>query len=407
MTNLFKGWPPDRIAVVHQDTLPEEHDVCRTYYRLTEADFRDRCYARVLRLPFAVARRVGSATHLGRLERLGRDAQYVERIFAGEMPQRATPSPALVDWIARFSPDLIYTFLGSNAIMDLTRAVADRFGLPIAVHFMDDWPTTAYDPPFGNALERRRMMRQLRWHIENSAVAMAICPQMASEYEERFGRTFSSFQNIAELADWPSAEAPCRPAGQPAQLVYTGSIYGIAQSHSLIDTCEAVAALNETGLETTFDIYSHASFTDDYRSRLEIHPAIRIKDALTDDTAFRETICNADVLLLPVNFDAASRRRIRLSMPTKLPPMLASGTPILAYGPENTAQIDYALQEGWGFVVSNRDREQLVQALKTLIQDDGVRDRLSHRAKRVAFEHHDGTAIRSGFHTLLSGIVRK
>lgn len=40
LTNLFRGWPHDRLANVHEDAVPEDHSVCRTFYRLTEEEIR-------------------------------------------------------------------------------------------------------------------------------------------------------------------------------------------------------------------------------------------------------------------------------------------------------------------------------------------------------------------------------
>ena len=40
LTNLFSGWPHDRLANVHDDALAEDHSVCRTFYRLTEEEIQ-------------------------------------------------------------------------------------------------------------------------------------------------------------------------------------------------------------------------------------------------------------------------------------------------------------------------------------------------------------------------------
>ena len=33
LTNLFRGWPADRIANLHEDPTPEDDSVCRRFYR--------------------------------------------------------------------------------------------------------------------------------------------------------------------------------------------------------------------------------------------------------------------------------------------------------------------------------------------------------------------------------------
>src|SRR6266478_6106911 len=37
-SNLFRGWPRDRIATVHNDATPVTTDICERYYRLSERE---------------------------------------------------------------------------------------------------------------------------------------------------------------------------------------------------------------------------------------------------------------------------------------------------------------------------------------------------------------------------------
>lgn len=40
LTNLFRGWPADRLANLHDDATPVDRTVCRNFYRLTEEEIR-------------------------------------------------------------------------------------------------------------------------------------------------------------------------------------------------------------------------------------------------------------------------------------------------------------------------------------------------------------------------------
>ncbi|MBV8653193.1 MAG: hypothetical protein JO255_17135, partial [Alphaproteobacteria bacterium] len=37
-SNLFRGWPRDRLATVHNDRVPVSRDVCASYYELSDAE---------------------------------------------------------------------------------------------------------------------------------------------------------------------------------------------------------------------------------------------------------------------------------------------------------------------------------------------------------------------------------
>ena len=108
-----------------------------------------------------------------------------------------------------------------------------------------------------------------------------------------------------------------------------------------------------------------------------------------------------DLLVPPVNFDHRSIQYIRYSMPTKVPAYLASGTPILVYGPTSVAQVDYALREGWGEVVSRHGVESLKDAIVGLWQSEERRLQLSLNARRVAQANHDSRVVRTGFQKAL------
>jgi len=90
-----------------------------------------------------------------------------------------------------------------------------------------------------------------------------------------------------------------------------------------------------------------------------------------------------------------------LSMPTKVPSYLVSGTPVLVYGPPGVAQVEYARTAGWGFVVDGRDVEALADAIRRLATDGALRQRLSAAARRVIM-NHDATRVRSAFRAVLA-----
>ena len=112
---------------------------------------------------------------------------------------------------------------------------------------------------------------------------------------------------------------------------------------------------------------------------------------------FIPVITNADLLVVPVNFDRRSVRYLRLSFPAKLPAYMASGTPILAYGPTEMAQIRYLAESDSAHVVTEQSREALDAALRRLMSDESYRARIGRRAHLLALERHGAAKTRSDF----------
>lgn len=328
-------------------------------------------------------------------------------IFGDGLPERGRLSAPLAAWIEAFRPDIIYTILGSTGMMALIEQIQRRFALPLVVHFMDDWQSAIHRGGLLSALQRRHMHALIARLVAAASLRLGICDAMCEEYAARFGRSFQPFQNTVDVARWAALAKRDVAVGAPIRLLYTGSVLGFAQCDSLVECCAAVALLRGEGLPVELDIYSPPAQTAPLRDRLLCDGTIRLHDVISDDEAYFRTLAQADILLLPVNFDAHSVRYIRLSMPTKVPSYLASGTPVLVYGPRGVAQVEYARSAGWGHVVEGPDRAALAGGIRRLAQDGALRRELSATATRVAAERHDSASVRVAFQAALTAVPRE
>jgi glycosyltransferase involved in cell wall biosynthesis len=405
-SNLFHGWPKDRLACVHCDTVPTSDDVCDQYYRLGPAEID---IAAPLRLAQSVLRRRSAARGADApaaaapagARRSGLRRALQRAVLGTTPPERARLSPALEDWIAGFRPDVLFTILGNNGMMDLIERIRSRFELPLVPHMMDDWPSTAYRDGLLGRWQRQRMRRRLEHAFAVAAVRLGIGTAMCEAFERRYGLPFVPFQNTLDVARWSVMAKLDLTTGSPARLLYVGSIFANAQLQSLIDCAEAVCDLNRAGLPIRLSIASPGFLAEPHRDRIAIGPSVTIEPPITEDAAFFARLAAADALLLPVNFDAGSVRMIRYSMPTKVPAYLLSGTPTLVYGPAGVAQVDYARDRGWGHVLARRDLAALKDGIRRILADGGLRARLSQTARAVAAAEHDAAVVRRRFQSIL------
>jgi glycosyltransferase involved in cell wall biosynthesis len=401
-STLFRGWPQDRLATVHSDPVPTSDDVCNRYYRLGPREV-----SRWPRGLGAMPRSEAGAAAVSVAPSAGGAMRRLKPLLIGNAwPDSGHLTPALESWIAAFRPEVLYTILGSIGMMELIESVRARFRLPLVVHFMDDWSEQLYRGGLLAPLPRARMRALLRRLVGAAAARLAIGEAMAEAYERRYDAAFTPFQNAIDLDAVPARPDP-GPVASPCRVLYVGSIFANAQSQSLIDIAHVVARLAASGRPIRLDIHSPAHLAERFRPALEISPAVRLHDTIVDDGAFFRAIAEADILVLPVNFDDESMRLIRYSMPTKLPAYLACGTPVLAYGPRGIAQIDDATRHGWGLVVNARGEEGLVAALTRLAEDAPLRRDLSRRARALADLRHDVRRVRAGFQAALAAAAEK
>ena len=105
----------------------------------------------------------------------------------------------------------------------------------------------------------------------------------------------------------------------------------------------------------------------------------------------------ADVLLLPNDFDRTSRAFLKYSMPTKASEYMISGTPILLYSSAETAVTSHALKYNWAYVVSEKKNEALKSAITELYERRDLRTALGNTARDYAINNYDGALIREQF----------
>lgn len=411
-TNLFGGWPKDRLACLTSEAMPLSFDVCERYFQLGGRECR-RGWPWSVVSPGRAAGGPVEAADLPQPNETPRATGETSRpslprrlLGDGGVPETGVLSDRLRRWVASFQPEVIYTILGDTVMIDLVESVADAFNLPVVLHCMDDGVTEPRRTGLYGKRFNRRYHAGFRRLVDRAADRLAICDAMAEAYAQRYRQPFAAFHNTVDFAAVQSRHCPAVALRHdPPRVLYAGSIYPVAQDTSLLDACEAVGRLNEAGTPVELHIHADLGLFGGYRASVERHAGCVFHPALADDPAFFEAITSADVLLLPANFDEASLQYIGLSMPTKVPAYLASGTPTLVYGPRKAAQVAAALDDGWGLVVDHRSPPgaagPLDDALARLIGDGALREQLAIEAASLAAEHHDAPAVRRRFRDTL------
>jgi len=402
-SNLFAGWPKDRIAMIHRDVVLATEDICARYYRLTDKE-----------VYWWGCLRYISILNQNRLSQkysiVGQQGGWLiptlkwikTLIFGDGVPEQTRLTSELETWIKEFSPTVLYTIMGSNAMMELAESLRVRFRLPLVIHIMDDWVSVLYRDGLLSAWQRKKKERLFQHLTKVATARFVICDEMAEAYRLRYGQIFQSFQNTIDMDTWQHFRKNPVVVGSSVRIAYIGSIFPNAQLKSLSDICNAVQELHDEHCPISLEIYSPRHLAEQYREQLVIGTAISLYDTISDDISFFSTLQAVDILVLPVNFDRDTIEFIRYSMPTKVPAYLAVGTPILAYGPAEVAQIAYAIKSGWAMTVTVPDIELLKQAFRTLATDMTVRERISRCARVAAAGKHDAKYVRLGFQSALA-----
>jgi glycosyltransferase involved in cell wall biosynthesis len=110
-----------------------------------------------------------------------------------------------------------------------------------------------------------------------------------------------------------------------------------------------------------------------------------------------QVLSNADVLVIPIDFDEKSQRYIKYSMPTKVTEFMITGVPILIYAPEDTAMVQYAKVNDWALIVSKKDKNELKRAIIDLYLNEELRKSIGERGRSIALLKHDSKIVCENF----------
>ncbi|WP_431896137.1 glycosyltransferase family protein [Micromonospora haikouensis] len=398
-SNLFAGWPRDRLAQLHTEDGAQA-EVCERFFRLP---LRQAPVEYHLRRLLQRQRGQGPAStaggNAGPAEQGAADQGTAARAqlhAAYDLSPLRVPH-GLGDWLRDFRPDVVYCTLGTIRLTRLALLAARRCRTPMVPHFMDDWPATLYADGELGGLARRALHRGLSAVLRRSAFGLGISAPMAEEYRRRYGIPFTAFANsVADSELDPPAGRPDRPEGSGTlELVYVGALH-LDRWESLLAVADAVDAANRAGRSMRLTLHVPEKDRAWYGPRFAGRPAVRVAEPLADADV-PAVLRGADILLHVESFAEAHRRYARYSLSTKLPRYLAAGRPILGYGPAELASMWHIEEAGAGLVVGAADQRLLLDRLTTLATDGALRAELARAGHAYAARHHHRARTAAAF----------
>ncbi len=413
MGRLFSSYPVDRMATIDGDTRNLNWHRCSRHYQTGDSEFR-------LVAPFnwlVPAKHSGpvvpsvdstspSVAVTSSVPISRRLSQFPWRMFlrllgGGEILYQVEPSPQLLEWVREFQPEVIYGHFSSLNSLRFLRRLQHALGLPLVLHFMDDFPESYYRDGLFCRFLRSHYLTEFSELVRSADVAIAINQEMAEEYEKRYQRPILSLPMPVELDAYQDASREQWVGSRPFRLLYGGRV-GWAIRESLADLASVVQSLRQEGEDVTFDMMTIQTEEVPASCIASDGVSVQTTGPLSDLPRLQS---EADVLFICYDFDPESFRQARYSMPAKLAPCLASGTPILVYGPAGLPVVEYARREGWGKVVDNRDPVTLKAAVRELMESATLREHLGQTAKRLSSERHDAKIVSEEMRRILKSVA--
>lgn len=413
LSNLFRGWPKDKIALMTTEERLQGLDTakCNNVYLIGNLETK-----RIF--PFNLLKKDIESVHVRGSEIINKKLDQIKNkkttikeilfkalnralIFLGfkHFGLRFNVSNSLLSFIKDFSPDYIYTQAGSLAAIDFVNKLHNSLSIPIIIHIMDDHMASHFNDGIYVKLFGSPASLPFQALANNAAIKIGICKEMAREYERRYGGSWEYFHNSVDVSRWTINCKTIEKDADVFKVFYVGkAIFNNASS--LIDFAKAVHKLALSGNKVELHLYivrAKNSFLKKMSNLCNVycHPPVNHEEV-------PDLIHQFDLLLLPLAFTKKAYQYAKYSMPTKMPEYMISGIPTLVFAPNGSAVTKYAKKTNVAFTCSDNKHKILVNCLKEIISDQEKRKKIAANAINVAKVYHDMQKENIRFRNLLN-----
>ncbi len=404
LSNLFKGWDRDKLAVACSGYLLLDNidtDVCNTYYQLGSKEHRwafpfnyfQRKYKSGL-IQFSEKKIQNLTIKKSKLR-----ISIIMKVFYPvleyfgifQLINRTWMSEEFKAWLDEYKPDIIYAQAASRSSILFCQAVESYLKKPMIFHMMDDWPTMINSKGLFKKHWDKKTDQDFRRLLDKTTLLMTICEEMSMEYKSRYGKDSVAFHNTIDLDFWKKYQRKDYELKKNPTILYAGRV-GLGIDTSLELIAKAIQNINEElNLSVNFVLQ-----TPEIPVWIKNYKCV-VHNSFVPYSALPKVFSESDFLILPYDFAPKAIQYIKLSMPTKAPEYMITGTPIIVFAPEETAIVKNVRKYDWAQVITENSIEAVSKGIKEMIENKELRERFAKDAIKIAEKEYNSTEVTTRF----------
>ncbi len=413
LINLFQNWPKENLAVLCMGHMAGNIDsgICNNYYQLGNLEHKWKFPFNKIQKKFASgALTIQANENLNKPPiKQGLRNKFVDSIFYPLLRYSGLfytlssihLSEKLKIWLKEFNADILYIQVSERDAILFARELHQFLKIPMVIHIMDDWPSTIVPNGITHNYWFKKIDSEFKKLLKDCSLRMSISEDMANEYYERYGERFIPFHNPIDINFWKQYQRQVYALSTSPTVLYAGRV-GIGIDTSLEVMAKAIDIVNtEKNISLRFILQTHKKPEWFAKYKCLVHSPFVRYDELPKKFA------EADFLLLPYDFSKKAIKFIRLSMPTKAPEYMISGTPVIVFAPQITAISKYAMRYNWAKVITSNNIKKITASITQLLQDENERKEIAENAKTIAEENYDLKKVTENFYNALTALVNK
>lgn len=412
LTSIFSGWSKSGVAQLYfQEEIPESI-LFDNFYRIRDIDVlkrlfsfgfsnscggkieaRERVYfhyesaARLKILVLSILRTLNS------VKLIFRDLIYGTGLWR---------SSDFYSWLKCFKPDSVF-FVGGNSVFsfNVAKFIADQAGIPFDIYITDDYVLNFKPKGILGRFMHRRLLGVYKRYFSYARHVFVIGEDMADSFGAYFEREFIPIMNSIDMDDSLSSSSCSLKEPGCVDIVYAGSLH-LGRDRALIQFAKLINHVAfGFNLKININIYTPQDVGEKLISELA-GVGVSFGGSL-DQSQLRTRISSADFVLHVESFDAEFVNLTKLSVSTKIPEYLSSGTCVIAYGPSEIASIRLIAKNGIGVCITERDGiDDVKNKLGMVFNSEIIRGGIVRKGFEYAKSNFDSVVVRRKLKMLLN-----
>ena len=288
---------------------------------------------------------------------------------------------SLKNWIIKEKPTCIFLAPGeAKFIYDLAMRISKDYNIPIVTYICDEFYFVEKKKQVMGQLQLSLLQHKIEQLMKVTKKNVVICDSLKEQYTKKFnvpaitimtGSNYSIAQKITNKKEVSS-------------ITYMGNL-AYKRYESIAEIGKVLDEINEEhDLKYRLKLYT-GNLSEEAQKAFSCVKSIEYCGYVTGD-AFRAKFEESDILLHTESFDKECIDRVKNSISTKIADSLGSGIPLLAYGPDNIASIEYLINNKCAYVILNK--AELKKGLMKLMIDSELRNEISDNGIKIASINH-------------------
>ena len=299
--------------------------------------------------------------------------------------------------IRKFAPEVIYTVGESIASLRLAYTISVTLNIPIIIHFMDNWKNSiewASNPLL------RSYQRKLSGYCDlcysRTTECIAIGDRMAEAYQKETGVRHTVIMNSIDTEKF---FCPPREMDGKTHFVYAGGLHlGRDKALRIIGECiERLCIQKEKNAD--FTIYTAAENIDLFAKEFSHLKRTVFHSAVSHDQ-IHDVYFHSDVLVHVESSELNNNEFFKYSVSTKISEYLATGRPILFFGPRDIYLFDFLRSNELAYTVSSE--EEVAQVIGKMIM--GEANKFDQNARKYAQTNFELSVARERFYQVIERV---